>query len=325
MQWLMPESGSPQTEQAVQPLFRKSRVFSYLPLITVFFAVLVFDQWVNSVEVRSDGPARWAKISFQPLRLDPVAFAPLRLAGAWQVRVDDPRFGGVSALAIDGEALLAVTDSGSLIRLPHPGRGNEALVLDLPAGPGIPQFKVNRDSESLVRDPAGRGWWVGFEFWHQLWLYDPGFARALKHIDLGEDRWRANGGLEAIAADSRGLLLFPQSGDEWLHLDGQRLRRHRLVSPFGDLADATRLPDGRLLLVTRKFGLNGLDKHLVWAEEKGGKLNLRRIARLGLGRRDNIEGLAAQPLGQTGARLWLITDNDFRPRAPTLLVALDLP
>lgn len=309
----------------MQPLFRKSRLFSNLPLLAVFLAVLLFDQWVNSVEVRSDGPARWAEVRFRPLRFDPAAFAPLRLAGAWEVQVDDPRFGGVSALAIDGDALLAVTDSGSVIRLPQPGRGSQALVRDLPAGPGVPQFKVNRDSESLVRDPAGRGWWVAFESWHQLWLYDPGFERALNRVELGEDRWRANGGLEAIAADSEGLLLFPQNGNEWLRLDGRHFLRDRLDSPFGDLADAARLPDGRLLLVTRKFGLTGLDKHLVWADEKGGRLTLRPIARIGLGRRDNVEGLAAQPLGRGRARLWLMTDNDFRPRAPTLLVALDLP
>ena len=325
MQWLMPDSGSPETERGVQPSFRKSRLFSYLPLLAVFMAVLVFDQWVNSVEVRSDGPARQAAVRFQPLRLDPADFAPLRLAGAWEVLVDDPRFGGVSALTVDGEALLAVTDSGSVIRLPQPGRGHLALVRDLPSGPGVPQFKVNRDAESLVRDPAGRGWWVAFEFWHQLWLYDPGFERAIEQVDLGEDRWVANRGLEAIAADAKGLLLFPQPGKEWLRLNGRRLYQHRLESPFGDLGDAARLPNGRLLLVTRKFGLTGLDKHLVSAEEMDGKLILRHVARVGLGRRANVEGLAAQPLGRAGARLWLITDNDFRPRAPTLLVALDMP
>jgi hypothetical protein len=321
----MPDSPSPQTEQGVQPLFRKSRVFSYLELLCVFFAVVLFDQWVNSVEVRSDGPVRQAAVHYKPLHLDPGTFSPLRLAGAWEVQVDDPRFGGVSALTSDGDNLLAVTDSGSIIRLPRPGRGTHALVKDLPAGPGLPQFKVNRDAESLVRDPAGRGWWVAFEFWHQLWLYDAAFGRALERIDLGEDRWRANGGLEAIAADSRGLLLFPQTGKEWLRLDGRHLQQHPLDSPFGDLADAARLPDGRLLLVTRKFALTGLDKHLVLAVKGGGKLSLRPITRIALGARDNVEGLAVQPLGRRGTRLWLITDNDFRPRKATLLIALDLP
>ena len=131
--------------------------------------------------------------------------------------------------------------------------------------------------------------------------------------------------MEAMATSGDGLLLFPQSGAEWLRLQGVSLERHALESEFGDLADAVRLQDGRLLIVTRKFGLAGLDKHLVVADETDSKLRLSAIARLGLGRRDNVEGLAAQQLGRGGTRLWLMTDNDFRPRKATVLVALDLP
>jgi len=54
-------------------------------------------------------------------------------------------------------------------------------------------------------------------------------------------------------------------------------------------------------------------------------LAVRSIARIALGARDNVEAIAAEPRAGGGTRLWLLTDNDFRPRAPTLLVALDLP
>ena len=321
----MSDSPSPETERHVQPLFRKFNIFRYLPLIALFLAVMVFDQWIKTVETRSDGPELHAAVRFQPVPLEPSGFLPLKLAGAWEVQVDDPRFGGVSALAMDGEALLAVTDSGSVVRLPLPDRGTHAFVRDLPAGPGTSQFKIHRDSEALAPDPAGRGWWVAFEHWHQLWLYDPKFGGALERIDLGKGRWPRNGGGEAMAADGAGLLVFRESGTEWLRLEGGRLRARPLESPFGGLTDAARLADGRLLLVTRKFGLAGLEKHVVVAEEKGASLTLRPIARLGLGRKENVEGMAAQNLGREGTRLWLITDNDFRPRKATLLVALDLP
>ena len=318
----MPDSPSPKTERRVQPMFMKSSVFSYLAL---FLAIMAFDSWLKTVEVRSDGPARHAAVRFIPVRFDPAGFAPLRFAGAWKVEVDDPRFGGVSALALDGGALLALTDSGSVIRLPRPGGRPRAFVRDLPAGPGIPQFKVNRDSEALARDPAGRGWWIAFEQWHQLWLYDSGFRRAITRIDLGKDQWGANRGIEAMTASGNGFLLFPQTSAEWLRLGGRHLERHTLVSPFGDFADAVRLTDGRLLIVTRKFGLTGLDKHVVVADVKGAQLQLRPIARIGLGARENVEGIAAEPRADGGTRLWLMTDNDFRPRKATLLVALDLP
>lgn len=322
----MPDSRSPKTERRVQPLFRKISVFSYLPLAVMALTVLAFDQWLQTVEVRSDGPAREASVRFLPVPLAASAVAPLKLVGAWEVQVDDPRFGGVSALAMDGDALVAVTDSGSVIRLPQPGRGSKALVMDLPAGPGLPQLKINRDSEALLRDPGGRGWWVAFEHWHELWLYDSEFRRALDRVSLGADRWPANRGMEAVAARGSHLLLFPQAAaDEWLEVNGRRVTRHALTSRFGDFADAVRLADGRLLIVTRKFGLTGLDKHLVVANETGAGISLSAIARLGLGRRDNVEGLAAQPLAGGKTRLWLITDNDFRPRKATLLLAVDLP
>lgn len=321
----MPDSPSPETEQRVQPLFRKVNVFKYLSVLAVFVAVMAFDHWLKSVEVRGDGPVREAALRFMPVSLDPARFRPLRLAGSWEIEVEDPRFGGVSALAVDGDALLALTDSGTIIRLPRPGRGKKATLRDLPGGPGNPQFKVDRDSEALIRDPAGRGWWVAFEFWHQLWLYDPGFRRSLVRIDLGEDRWPDNQGLEAIASDTNGLLFFPEPGGEWLRLSGSRLHSRSLANSFGNVADAASLSDGRVLLVTRKFSLRGIKKHLVEAERKGVDLTLRPIAALNLGPKDNIEAIAAEPRAGGGTRLWLMTDNDFRPRKATVLVAVDLP
>ena len=319
-QRLMPDSVSTDAERPLQPIFRKARFFSYLAL---FVAVMAFDAWLQTVEVRSDGPAREAAIRFEPVQFADSRFAPLLLVGVWTVRVDDPRFGGVSALALDGDQLVALTDSGSVIRFPKPGHGRAAFVRDLPAGPGAGQLKVNRDSEALARDPGGRGWWVAFEHWHQLWLYDPSFRRALSRVDLGKYRWGANRGVEGVIATSGGLLLFPEDGAEWHRLTGNRLQSHRLDNADGDIADGLRLPDGRLLLVTRQFGVMGITKRLVVAEEKGGRLTLRPLARLGLGATDNVEAIAAEPR-PSGTRLWLMTDNDFRPRAPTYLVALDL-
>ncbi len=321
----MPDRSSPKTERRLQRWFRKTNIFNYLTAASVALAVMAFDHWLKSVEVRSDGPARQASLRFNPVSLSQAGFAPLRLEGAWEVEVDDPRFGGISALTVDGSELLALTDSGTLVRFPKPGRGRTAFIRDLPSGPGIPQFKVNRDSEALARDPAGRGWWIAFEFRHQLWLYDPGFRRSLARIDLGENRWPDNQGLEAIAPDADGLLLFPEPGDEWLRIGSSRLRSGSMANSYGDVADAVRLQDGRLLLVTRRFGLGGIVKNLVEVQPQRAGLALRPIAALGLGPKDNVEAIAAEPRTGGGTQLWLMTDNDFRPRKTTLLVALDLP
>ena len=321
-QRLMPDSPSPDAERPLQPLFRKTSIFNYLALALL---VLGGHRWLAGIPNRQDWPDAVMPARFIAADFASAGFAPLKLAGAWKVEIGDPRFGGVSALAIDQGRLVALTDSGTVIRFPRPGAPGPAFVHDLPAGPGSAVFKKNRDSEALARDPAGRGWWVAFENWDQLWLYDPGFQRVLFRINLGRQGWKANRGVEAMVADGDGLMLFPESGGEWLQLRRGQVRTNRLESRFGYISDAARMPDGRLLLVARKIGLAGLAKRLVAVDEgKNGALTLRPLARLSLGATDNIEALAAEPR-PGGTRLWLMTDNDFRPRAPTYLVALDLP
>jgi len=319
----MPDSRFQQAERGVQQLFSKTSLFSYLAIVTLLLAIHC---WLRSMPDRSEAPERSAAVLFTPIRYDPAGFAPLRLAGAWQVAVDDPRFGGVSALAIDGDQLLAITDSGAVIRLPKPGTEGRAIVRDLPAGPGNSSFKSNRDSEALARDPQGQGWWVAFERWNQVWLFDASFKRPLRRLNFGIDRWSNNRGLEGLAATSAGLTLFPELGDEMLSVENGKVGWHRLANSFGYVADALRLPNGRLLLVTRQVGSSGLEKRLVEAvPTSSGDSTLREIAPLPLGSTANVEGIAAEPRPDGGTRLWLVTDNDFRPRAPTLLVALDLP
>jgi hypothetical protein len=306
----------------MQRMFRKASVFSYLALALI---VLGSYRWLAAIPNRQDRPNALAAVRFVPASFDRAGFAPLRLVGAWKVEVADPRFGGVSALAIDQGRLVALTDSGTIIRLPMPGASGAALVHDLADGPGSAGFKKNRDSEALARDPAGLGWWVAFENWDQLWLYDRDFRKALMRVDLGREGWKANKGVEAMVADARNLSLFPETGGEWLSLRDGQVRRHRLESRYGYISDAVRTGDGRLLLVARKLGLAGLAKRLVVAEEgEHGALALRSLSRLSLGATDNVEAIAAVPRGK-GTRLWLMTDNDFRARAPTYLVALDLP
>ena len=121
------------------------------------------------------------------------------------------------------------------------------------------------------------------------------------------------------------LVLFPELGGEWLRLGSNGLEAHSLPKSIGNIADVARLSDGRLLLVTRQFGLSGIIKHLVEAKRGGTDMFLRPIAQLNLGARDNIEAIAAEARAGGGTRLWMMTDNDFRPRKATLLVALDLP
>ncbi len=315
----MPDSGSPKTERGVQPLFRKFSFFNDLLLVG---GILAAHAYFVAIPNRADRPAAVAAVGFAPIRLDAGGFAPLKLIGAWTVTVADDRFGGVSALAVDQGRLLALTDSGTLISLPKPGRGAQGSVRDLPSGPGSAGFKRNRDGEALASDPGGRGWWVAFENTDQLWLYDRGFRTALARFDLGSKPWGVNQGVEAMVLAKNRMLLFPENGGQALVVGSGRLETRRLRNPFGRLSDAVRLPDGPVLLVGRKLGLAGFDNRLLRLDVDG--MTVSRFASLGMRRRDNVEAIAAEPHAG-GTRLWLMTDNDFRPRKATLLVALELP
>ena len=323
VQWLMPESGERKTEQPVQPSFRKYNLFSYLALAT---CILAIHCWFQSMPNRSDLPDAFAPVRYTPLELDPAGFAPLRFAGAWKVEVADARFGGISALVMDGGRLLAVTDSGVLVRLPRPGSTDRLAGLsDLPDGPGPPSFKRFRDSEALVIEPDG-AMLVAFENRHSVWRYRPATRETRQALDLSRHGWKANKGVEAMVRDrdNGALLLMAEGGGSVLRV-GDDEDEVPLAGPPGQIADAARLPDGRILLAVRQVGFLGLTNLIAEMTLQPEGYRVRSLATLPLGATANVEGIAAEPRTDGGTRLWLMTDNDFRPAKPTLLVALDLP
>ncbi|MBA3667130.1 MAG: esterase-like activity of phytase family protein [Sphingomonas sp.] len=217
------------------------------------------------------------------------------MVGMWQVEADDPRFGGVSGLAADRGRLIAITDSGTILRLDLPGRAPANVTLhDLPAVAGRPDRKVGRDAEAIVRDYTGEGWWVAFEQRHSLLYYDAGFTRLIERRGVAGDL-PSNRGIEALYFDRAG------------HLVG-------LPEATG-ASDAARLPDGRLALLERIVGLSGLRSRVIASNVD--------IA-LPLGAFENPEAITAERLASGATRLWIMTDNDFRSSNPTLLIAIDL-
>ena len=322
MQWLMPDSGERNTEQRVQPMFRKFNLFSYLALS---ICILAIHCWLQSIPNRSDLPDAFAPVRYAPVELDPAGFAPLRLVGAWKAEVADARFGGVSALAIDRRRLLALTDSGVLVSLPRPGGDRLARLSDLPDGPGPPSFKRFRDSEALVIEPDGE-MLVAFENRHSVWRYRPATGEARRALDLSRHGWKANKGVEAMVRDrvNGALLLMAEGGGSALRI-GDDEEEVPLTGPPGQIAGAVRLPDGRILLTVRQVGFLGLTNLIAEMTLQPDGYRIQPLAILPLGATANVEAIAAEPRTDGGTRLWLMTDNDFRPGKPTLLVALDLP
>jgi len=304
-------------EHRGQPSFRK---LVTLCLTMALSLPLARDQRTKLPD-RTPLPARVAAVRYHPLSLPAARLAPLRLRGAWRVQVDDRRFAGLSALVADRRGLTALSDWGEVIRLPRPGEGSTVLLRDLPQGPGPPTFKKYRDSESLAA--GANGWWVTFEYRHSLWHYSPNWRAGREVASFRRFRWPVNSGVEAVVRTSAGRwLLIPESGRFVMEPTAGGFGRWPLSGARGGIADATRLPDGRIVVAVRQIGW-GIVNRLAWLERAGKGFRLRPFATLPLGLFDNVEGLAAEPLPAGATRLWAVTDNDGWRR--TLLLQMELP
>jgi hypothetical protein len=237
--------------------------------------------------------------------------------------MSDRRFGGLSALTIDHGRFVTVSDLGAAISFDPPSALQPmADIRSLVQGPGDPAFKRSRDAESLVRDPRGRGWWIGYEQRHSLWLYDDGFGAALARIAL--PGWPRNRGAEGLLTEGESLIVFRESGREAMWIGSKDMRR-RMVDSNWDIADASRAPDGRAWVLLRSRGWGGIEGAIAPLIDGPRGYNIGEMWAVPKAPLDNYEGLAISRRPGGGWRFWLVTDDGHRVMARTLLVALDLP
>jgi hypothetical protein len=307
-------------ERILQQMFRKFNFFNALSMIGVVMGVYVT---IHELPDRRPQPPRTVSLSYRPVALPSVS-GPLRLAGAWKMVAADSRMGGLSALAIDGDQFLAVSDSGTVIRFDPPWfQRPSASLLDLREGPGPRGKKWARDAESLVRDPRGRGWWVGYEQRHSLWLYTDQFTRGLAAIDLKRPDWRDNRGAEGLIVFQDELLVLAENGRDAMEIGSGGIAS-RPFEAGEEVADAARAPDGSDWLLLRSKGRHGISQSIAPLIRDGAVLRAGTAWPVPKGAFDNFEGMAITPLGKGGWRFWLVTDDGHRFMARTLLVALDL-
>jgi hypothetical protein len=312
----MPDSQLNWSERRVQ---RRFSIPFALALILLPALLIGAAQIFKAYPSRQAHPDRSAEVTFERIEV-------AGTDGAWAVSMKEPRFGGVSALALQGRRLLALTDSGVLFSLPRPGEGRIGRSHDLPDGPGPPNRRRWRDSESLLQDPAGH-WWVTFENRHSLWRFDPNFRRSEFHLRLRQG-WAVNKGAEAVVIGKDGrLVLIPEVTSRILRVSaGGRIERDRLTRPPGEISDATRLPDGRVLVLVRQLSITGIHNWIATLEEeRSGPARVRLLRRVAVGPLTNLEAMVAEPLPTGATRLWIMSDNDFSDWRRTILLAIDLP
>lgn len=275
----------------------------------------------------------------------------LKFQGGLDLKSNDARFGGISGLAAsaDGRRLSAVTDKGDWLyfspRISPTGRltgVEKAQIGDLlnPKGKTL-RRKRDSDAESLSRIDGGFA--ITFERRHRVWLYrgthNPFRARPTEFPLLSfPGKMRRNKGLEASArlGDGRLLVLaedFPKKASfawGWVLGDGQwrgfRYRRRASFRPTG----AVTLPDGRLLVLERRFSyIGGFGTRLVAVHPSSirprADITGRELARL-----DhplvtaNFEGITSHRTDSGEVVLYLISDDNFNSLQRTILLKFAL-
>jgi hypothetical protein len=315
----MPDSRLNGAERPLQLSFRKLPVFNGL-LMAVAVAAAYLP--MRALPARRASPPAVVAVSYHPVEIAGAA-GPLRMAGAWKLTADYPRFGGISSLAFDRGRFLAVSDRGSIVRFDLPGTQDPtAWVADLREGPGPWGRKSGRDAESLVADPDGRGWWVGYEQYHSLWLYDRDFGRSLGSIDLDRPDWWDNRGAEGLFADNGSLFVTAENGRDAMRIEKDQLERIDL-NAGADVAEAATAPDGSTWLLLRAKGWQGISQAIAPLRKVRSGFRAGPAMPVPKGAFDNFEGMVIAPRQGGGWRIWLISDDGHRIMARTLLVALD--
>lgn len=272
----------------------------------------------------------------------------LRYLGGWVLKGSDRRFGGVSSMTLQDGHFVMLSDGGVVTRFRFDGRtgaiGDYAMS-ELPDGPGDGARKVDRDSESSTYDPVSGHVWAGFETRNQIWRYTKGFAVADGHAAPPMmHTWPHNEGAEAMVRlrDGRFLvfaetrkrkdgshlvLLFP--GDP---VEGAQPVPFGYRGPGPGFAptDAAELPDGRVVVLHRRFSVtHGFSAAITILDPKGiakdsvvtGKPVAFLRPPLTV---DNMEALAIDSQGGRTV-LWIASDDNYFVAERTLLMAFELP
>ena len=257
----------------------------------------------------------------------------------WQS--DDPAFGGFSGLELnqDGTAFVAVSDrthiaEGTIRRTDGIITGIDlGTIREITDRSGKPLKKGEGDSEGLAQAPDGN-LLISFEGRNRVWRYRDG-----KPVELPRPRefseMQPNGGLEALAIDSRGWIytLPERSGTLTEDFPVYRFRDDVWDQPFsisrsdGFLAVGADFgPDGMFYLLERSFtGVNFLSRvrrfDMSASQIGPGEMLLQS----GAGQFDNLEGLSVWRDAQGRIRLTMISDDNFRFFQRTQIVEFALP
>jgi hypothetical protein len=290
-----------------------------------------------------------AVIRFEGVPLDNSAPGRVRLGklhylAGWSLSSPNALFGGISAMHVEAGTVVALSDSGHIIRFPVPTAPNGSVpgrVDPLIDGPGSPLRKQDRDTESLA--VAGNHAWIGYERRNMVWRYRITDWRSDAHAaPVAMAHWPKNGGAEGMVRLHDGRFLafsedarLPDGSSQLLLFDGDPTLPHSRSITLGYrgvpgffATDAEELPDGRLLILNRRFSIAGIftAKLVIAALPCAGRLvNGTIVATLKSPLTvDNMEALSVTTEGGRTI-VWIASDDNFsQPLQRTLLLKFAL-
>lgn len=285
--------------------------------------------------------ARTIAVSLSPVDVASVQHSRLvKPIAGWILRSRDPVFGGLSGLVVQADSRVGVTDAGVLIRFSRNWR--RAAISQLPRACIPADIKTLSDSESLVLAKDGT-LWAGFEWQNRICrVTAAGDAREFAPQSMRD--WPKTGGAETmtILPDGRFVVIAerPVGGGPLSPLlvfdrdptdPAARVVRMTYQPPTGFRpTDAKALPDGRILVLNRRFKFPFSFSGVVTLLPPIGDIRHKTIK----GRpiiviasnaavADNYEGLGVE---QVGGRtyVWLVSDDNFVPQQETYLLKFEL-
>lgn len=304
--------------------------------------------------VRSAVPVELAPIHDEPVVVtavpvdldshDPAhrTLGALTYLGGWQLVGDVGWFGGLSSLHAEGNHLTAISDAGAVTEFDvgRFGHVSNAHIAPIPARCGSGGDKADRDSESLAFDPVEGDWWIGLEGRNAICRTDNGFAQAKRFArPSAMADWPFSAGPETLVRldDGRFMVLAegaPDGGDVRPLLVYDRDPTDPAAVPLRlgyrppvgfSPTDAAQLPDGRLIVINRRFTAWSLFTAVLTLVDPrgfaaGATVSGREIARFeGPVVPENYEGIAITE-GDSQILLWLVSDNNFASWQRTLLL-----
>jgi hypothetical protein len=285
----------------------------------------------------------------QPVRLDPSnpqrqRNGRLTFLGGWHLTSDARIFGGLSALDVNGNRVTALSDIGAIIRfrLGRFGTVSDASLSPIPSGCGPVKAKTDNDTESLAHDGARSSWWIGMEWRNIICRTNGDFtqSRFVAPRDMAD--WPRKRGPESLLRlnDGRFLTIAEEKFDQSVHRailfdrdptdPAAKAVQLSYRGPDGfSPVDAAQLPDGRILVLNRRFALTSLfTANLMLLDPSamtpGSILSGQVIATFESPViTDNFEGLAVSTENRRTI-IWIVSDDNYMRWQRTLLLKFAL-